>query len=172
MSCTVLSEAGVTLVSIHFHYRPNITTSCITRDLELNHNYRTYHIHSNEVSGHRRAGFDYFLLGSPKQRGIISYGLAPNRQKPFAGAFSSDAIFNIVRRIRREIVYILPPAIAYYYMYTWAKEKYDPARTLLMIFPACAKYTDKRSLTNVLAYSNHFRNSKEGRAYYAEDEEE
>jgi hypothetical protein len=71
-----------------------------------------------------------------KQKGIVSYGVAPNRQNPLAGAFH-DAIFNTWRRFRNQVVYFAPPFIAGYYVLNWAIERYatpiydweDPALT-------------------------------------------
>lgn len=61
-----------------------------------------------------------------KQRGIISYGIAPNRQNPLAGA-AHDAIFNTWRRFRNQVLYWAPPMIAGYYIMNWAIERYDVA---------------------------------------------
>lgn len=61
-------------------------------------------------------------LGGQKQRGIITYGLSPNRQNPFAGA-ANDAIFNTFRRFRSQVLYIAPPFIAAYYIMEWATER-------------------------------------------------
>ncbi|KAL2757985.1 hypothetical protein ACRALDRAFT_1068444 [Sodiomyces alcalophilus JCM 7366] len=60
--------------------------------------------------------------GGQKQRGIITYGLSPNRQNPFAGA-GHDAIFNTFRRFRSQVLYIAPPFIAAYYIMDWATER-------------------------------------------------
>lgn len=54
-----------------------------------------------------------------KQKGIISYGIAPNRQYPFAGAFH-DAIFNTWRRFSSQVLYWAPPMVAGYYIMNWA----------------------------------------------------
>lgn len=64
-----------------------------------------------------------------KQRGIISYGIAPNRQKPLAGAFH-DAIFNTWRRFSSQVLYWAPPMIAGYYIMNWAVQRYDAARQI------------------------------------------
>ena len=58
-----------------------------------------------------------------KQRGIVSFGIAPNRQNPFAGA-GHDAIFNTWRRFSRQVLYWAPPFIAGYYIVQWATERY------------------------------------------------
>ncbi|KAK4113501.1 UcrQ-domain-containing protein [Canariomyces notabilis] len=61
-------------------------------------------------------------FGGMKQRGIISYGLAPNRQYPLAGA-AHDAIFNTWRRFSQQVLYWAPPMIAGYYVMKWAIER-------------------------------------------------
>ncbi|EFX01384.1 ubiquinol-cytochrome c reductase complex subunit [Grosmannia clavigera kw1407] len=56
------------------------------------------------------------------QRGIISYGIAPNRQNPFAHA-GHDAIFNSWRRVSRQVLYWAPTAVAGYFIMSWAFER-------------------------------------------------
>ena len=57
------------------------------------------------------------------QRGIITFGIAPNRQNPFAHA-GHDAIFNTWRRFSRQVLYWAPGFIAGYYAINWAKHRY------------------------------------------------
>ncbi|CAK7209366.1 Cytochrome b-c1 complex subunit 8, mitochondrial [Sporothrix eucalyptigena] len=57
-----------------------------------------------------------------KQRGIVSFGIAPNRQNPFAGA-GHDAIFNSWRRFSRQVLYWAPAFIGGYYIMQWATER-------------------------------------------------
>ena len=57
--------------------------------------------------------------GGEKQRGIITYGLAANRQNPVAGA-AHDAVFNTFRRFRGQVLYVVPPMIVGYYVMDWA----------------------------------------------------
>ena len=59
-----------------------------------------------------------------KQKGIISYGVAPNRQDPLAGV-AHDAFFNTWRRFSAQVLYWAPPMIAGYYIVNWAVERYD-----------------------------------------------
>ncbi|KAK1770912.1 cytochrome b-c1 complex subunit 8 [Phialemonium atrogriseum] len=61
-------------------------------------------------------------FGGRPQKGIITYGLSPNRQNPFAGA-AHDAIFNTWRRASAQVLYIAPPFIAAYYLMNWATER-------------------------------------------------
>jgi hypothetical protein len=63
------------------------------------------------------------LLPSFNQKGIITYGLAPNRQNPFAGA-AHDAVFNTWRRVSSQVLYWLPSAIIGYYAMEWANGQY------------------------------------------------
>ncbi|KAK0720881.1 cytochrome b-c1 complex subunit 8 [Lasiosphaeris hirsuta] len=62
-------------------------------------------------------GFGNF--GGSKQKGIITYGISPNRQNPFAGAVH-DAFFNTWRRFSGQVLYIAPPFLAAYFIMDWA----------------------------------------------------
>ncbi|KAH8893486.1 UcrQ-domain-containing protein [Thozetella sp. PMI_491] len=75
-----------------------------------------------------------------KQKGITVFGVAPNRQNPFAGA-AHDAVFNTWRRVSSQVLYIVPPFIAGYYIMNWAEKR------------------------------NHYLNSKAGRAEFGGAEE-
>ncbi|KAF4554902.1 Cytochrome b-c1 complex subunit 8-like protein [Elsinoe fawcettii] len=61
-------------------------------------------------------------LGSQTQRGIVSYGLSQNRQRPLAGTFHS-AIFNTFRRSRAQILYWSLPLLIGYETMQWATER-------------------------------------------------
>ncbi|EWC43705.1 cytochrome b-c1 complex subunit 8 [Drechslerella stenobrocha 248] len=61
-------------------------------------------------------------FGGPKQRGIVQYTLAANRQKPTAGALRS-AVFNGWRRFRSQVLYIAPPFVAGYLLLDWAEKR-------------------------------------------------
>ncbi|OCK79372.1 hypothetical protein K432DRAFT_330286 [Lepidopterella palustris CBS 459.81] len=61
-------------------------------------------------------------LGSPAQKGVTSYALSPNRQRPLAGA-AYNAIFNTFRRTRYQILYWAPPLILAYTTMEWAIER-------------------------------------------------
>ncbi|OAA67314.1 ubiquinol-cytochrome c reductase complex subunit [Niveomyces insectorum RCEF 264] len=67
---------------------------------------------------------DWGNLGpdTQKQRGMVTFGIAPNRQNPFAGA-AHDAIFNTWRRFSRQVLYWAPVAFGGYYVITWATER-------------------------------------------------
>ncbi|KAJ2904224.1 ubiquinol--cytochrome-c reductase chain [Zalerion maritima] len=56
-----------------------------------------------------------------KQRGIIQYGLAPNRQKLFPGLMT-DGVYNTFRRVRGQILYFIP-FVVYYFINEWATER-------------------------------------------------
>lgn len=58
-----------------------------------------------------------------KQRGIISYGISPNRQNPLAGT-AHDAVFNTFRRVSSQFLYWAPSLVAGYYIMNWAVERY------------------------------------------------
>lgn len=61
-------------------------------------------------------------LGSPPQKGVTTYALSPNRQRPLAGALN-NAIFNTFRRTRQQILYWAPPLIIAYSTMHWAIER-------------------------------------------------
>ncbi|CAD6442432.1 ff6f2391-0c4a-49e0-8dd2-adf7f84c5cf0 [Sclerotinia trifoliorum] len=61
-------------------------------------------------------------LGSQPQKGVASYALSANRQRPFAGAFNA-AIFNTWRRFRGQVLYVAPPFIIAYTAMEWAIER-------------------------------------------------
>ncbi|KAI1167664.1 UcrQ family protein [Nemania serpens] len=65
-------------------------------------------------------GWGHF--GSFKQRGIITYSLSSNKQNPFAGA-AHDAIFNTFRRVSKQVLYVAPPFLFFYYAMSWATER-------------------------------------------------
>ena len=52
----------------------------------------------------------------------MTFGLAGNRQNPFSGA-AHDAIFNTWRRTSAQILYIVPPMLAGYYIMDWATKR-------------------------------------------------
>ncbi|ESZ89527.1 ubiquinol-cytochrome c reductase complex ubiquinone-binding protein [Sclerotinia borealis F-4128] len=61
-------------------------------------------------------------LGSQTQKGIASYALSSNRQRPFAGALNA-AFFNTWRRFRGQVLYVAPPFIIAYTAMQWAIER-------------------------------------------------
>ncbi|KAF1989877.1 hypothetical protein K402DRAFT_325430 [Aulographum hederae CBS 113979] len=61
-------------------------------------------------------------FGSPPQKGITTYSLSPNRQRPLAGAWH-NAIFNTYRRVKGQIFYIVPPFAVAYFAMSWAEER-------------------------------------------------
>ncbi|CAK7222723.1 Cytochrome b-c1 complex subunit 8, mitochondrial [Sporothrix curviconia] len=72
--------------------------------------------------GHYIGNWGAMGPATQKQRGIVSFGIAPNRQNPFAGA-GHDAVFNTWRRFSRQVLYWAPPFIAGYYIMQWATER-------------------------------------------------
>jgi ubiquinol-cytochrome c reductase subunit 8 len=62
-------------------------------------------------------------IGCPTpQRGVTTYSISANRQRPLAGAFHS-AIFNTWRRFRQQVLFVAPPFIAAYAIMNWAIER-------------------------------------------------
>ncbi|KAK3365668.1 cytochrome b-c1 complex subunit 8 [Lasiosphaeria ovina] len=94
---------------------------------------------SGEVGKHNNFIGNWGNFGGLKQKGIVTYGISMNRQNPLAGTFH-DAIFNTWRRFSGQVLYWAPPAIAGYYIVSWAIER------------------------------NEYLNSKAGRAEFADSE--
>ncbi|KAL8810918.1 MAG: hypothetical protein Q9223_007647 [Gallowayella weberi] len=61
-------------------------------------------------------------LGSQKQKGIVTYALSANRQRPLAGA-ASAAVFNTYRRCKAQFLYVVPPFVFAWWIMAWATEK-------------------------------------------------
>ncbi|KAL9616451.1 MAG: hypothetical protein Q9160_008682 [Pyrenula sp. 1 TL-2023] len=61
-------------------------------------------------------------FGGRPQKGITSYSLSPNRQRPLAGAMHA-AIFNVWRRSKAQVLYWLPPFVIAYGLMNWAIKK-------------------------------------------------
>ncbi|KAN0112710.1 ubiquinol-cytochrome c reductase complex ubiquinone-binding protein [Hyaloscypha variabilis] len=61
-------------------------------------------------------------IGSQTQKGIISYGLSANSQRPLAGTLNA-AIFNTWRRFSHQVLYFAPPLILGYVAMNWAIER-------------------------------------------------
>jgi ubiquinol-cytochrome c reductase subunit 8 len=62
------------------------------------------------------------LIEIPKQRGLVTYSLASNSQRPLAGAMH-NAVFNTARRVRGQWLYVAPPFLAAYLLLQWMEEK-------------------------------------------------
>ncbi|RKF62948.1 Cytochrome b-c1 complex subunit 8 [Erysiphe neolycopersici] len=61
-------------------------------------------------------------FGLQKQKGVASYALSANNQRPFAGALHA-AIFNTWRRFSAQVLYVAPPFIIAYSALQWAIER-------------------------------------------------
>ncbi|KAG4435365.1 hypothetical protein IFR05_009151 [Cadophora sp. M221] len=61
-------------------------------------------------------------LGSQTQKGINSFALSANRQRPLAGTLNA-AIFNTWRRFSHQVLYFAPPMIIAYVTMQWAIER-------------------------------------------------
>lgn len=57
-----------------------------------------------------------------KQKGIVTYGMSPNRQNPLAGT-AHAAVFNTWRRFKGQVLYVVPPFLVAYYVMNWATER-------------------------------------------------
>lgn len=60
--------------------------------------------------------------GGPAQKGVVTYGLSQNRQRPLAGTLNA-AIFNTWRRFSHQVLYFAPPLVLGYYVMSWAIER-------------------------------------------------
>jgi hypothetical protein len=79
------------------------------------------------------------LTGLRAQKGIITYGIAPNRQNAFAGA-AHDAVFNTWRRFSAQMLYWAPAAITGYYVLEWATHRYVVSWALRDRVDVCQTY--------------------------------
>ncbi|KAL8638938.1 MAG: hypothetical protein Q9226_008943 [Calogaya cf. arnoldii] len=61
-------------------------------------------------------------LGSQTQKGIVTYALSANRQRPLAGT-ANAAVFNTYRRCKAQFLYVVPPVAFAYLLLEWATEK-------------------------------------------------
>ncbi|KAK0379090.1 UcrQ family protein [Colletotrichum limetticola] len=81
-------------------------------------------------------------IGGEKQRGIITYGIAPNRLNPMAQA-GHNAVFNIWRRFASQVWYFGPSLAAAWYVMYWADKRYacmrelNPADPSFMLIEDC-----------------------------------
>ena len=60
--------------------------------------------------------------GSPQQKGIVTYSLSSNRQRPLAGILNA-AVFNTWRRFRGQVLYFAPPLVLAYLVMDWATQR-------------------------------------------------
>ncbi|XP_054707975.1 cytochrome b-c1 complex subunit 8-like [Uloborus diversus] len=58
-----------------------------------------------------------------KIRGVIHYRLSPYEQNIFAGMISKG-LPNLVRRIRSQVLYVVPPFIMGYLIYDWGNKEH------------------------------------------------
>ncbi|KMQ43891.1 ubiquinol-cytochrome C reductase complex subunit UcrQ [Trichophyton rubrum] len=66
-------------------------------------------------------GWGNFGVPTP-MKGITTYSLSQNRQRPAAGMLY-NAFFNTYRRAKAQVLYVLPPFIAAYALMDWATKK-------------------------------------------------
>jgi hypothetical protein len=87
-------------------------------------------------------GLMFLIIGSQTQKGVASYSLSANRQRPLAGTLNA-AIFNTWRRFSHQVLYFAPPLVIAYVTMQWAIER----SVLLRLFEATfANYMQKRVL--------------------------
>jgi ubiquinol-cytochrome c reductase subunit 8 len=60
--------------------------------------------------------------GGRPGKGVVTYSLSPNRQRPMA-TFIGKGFWNVMRRSRNQVLYTIPPFIAAYGIMQWAIEK-------------------------------------------------
>jgi ubiquinol-cytochrome c reductase subunit 8 len=60
-------------------------------------------------------------FGGLPQKGITTYALSSNRQRPLAGT-AYNAVFNTWRRFKGSILYVAPPFVLYYFVMNWAND--------------------------------------------------
>jgi hypothetical protein len=60
--------------------------------------------------------------GSQTQKGVMSFALSANRQRPLAGTLNA-AIFNTWRRFSHQVFFFAPPLIVAYVAMGWAIER-------------------------------------------------
>ncbi|KFY76486.1 hypothetical protein V499_03908 [Pseudogymnoascus sp. VKM F-103] len=75
-----------------------------------------------EVGKYGRYIGDWGNFGTPKQKGIVYYGLSANAQRPLAGALHA-AFFNTWRRFSAQVLYVAPPFIVAYLAMDWAIQR-------------------------------------------------
>ncbi|EFE43884.1 hypothetical protein TRV_01325 [Trichophyton verrucosum HKI 0517] len=89
-------------------------------------------------------------------KGITTYSLSQNRQRPAAGMLY-NAFFNTYRRAKAQVLYVLPPFIAAYALMDWATKK-------LWVFVYRVSDADDE-------YRNEYLMSKPGRLAHGGDDE-
>jgi ubiquinol-cytochrome c reductase subunit 8 len=60
--------------------------------------------------------------GGRPGKGVVTYALSPNRQRPMA-TFIGKGFWNVVRRSRNQVLYFIPPLAIAYGTMQWAIEK-------------------------------------------------
>lgn len=97
---------------------------------------RQYEINQAVSSNEEEQWTDVGYTGSQPQKGVASYALSANRQRPLAGALNA-AIFNTWRRFRGQVLYVAPPFIIAYTAMEWAIERFV---LLSAISPKCIAF--------------------------------
>ncbi|KAK2746473.1 ubiquinol--cytochrome-c reductase subunit 8 [Myotisia sp. PD_48] len=77
--------------------------------------------HADPKNGVFLGGWGSFGVPTP-MKGVTTYSIAANRQRPFAGAFY-NAFFNTFRRCKNQVLYVVPPFAIAYAIMDWATHK-------------------------------------------------
>lgn len=78
--------------------------------------------HPIDIAWHRYMGW-WGNIGSLPQKGVTTYALSSNRQRPLAGT-AHAAVFNSWRRFKGSVLYVIPPFVAYYFIMDWAEKRF------------------------------------------------
>jgi ubiquinol-cytochrome c reductase subunit 8 len=116
------------------------------------------------MEGRHRKHRTNVVAGGLKQKGIIHYGLAANRQNPFAGALH-DAVFNTWRRTSGQLLFWVPPILLGYYAMDWAIHR-------CVVWPLARGQRGALGCNILMSCRNHYLYSKAGRAEFADSGEE
>jgi len=65
---------------------------------------------------------EWTFIGSQTQKGVTSYSMSANRQRPLAGT-AHAAVFNTFRRASAQVFYVVPPFVIAYLAMGWAIER-------------------------------------------------
>jgi hypothetical protein len=60
--------------------------------------------------------------GGRPGKGVVTYSLSPNRQRPMA-TFISKGFWNVCRRSKNQVLYFIPPLVLGYATMQWAIER-------------------------------------------------
>ncbi|KAI9889434.1 MAG: hypothetical protein M1814_005297 [Vezdaea aestivalis] len=82
-------------------------------------------------------------FGTGPQKGVTTYAISSNRQRPLAGAFHA-AIFNTWRRFKGQVLYIAPPMAIAYVTMQWAIKRKDTEKRQTAIIISTRKRDERK----------------------------